>query len=269
MIRSCISFGLLWAISTYGQSMTPRELFHTPVVKPPVQQTPKKALPAPNKPKRETVRAKPPVENQTAPKLTEALYAPLGLRYSLLHSSDGTAFNEVDPDTVFRSGDKLKVTVQSNDPAHLYVISRGSSGNWNVKFPSAEVGGGDNKIAAMQSVEIPPGGRYYFDENPGEEKLFIILSRKAVENLESLIYDLENKQKDANPEKRMMLAQQISPIDDALVGRLRAGVQSRDLVFEKVDEKTAGERKEKAVYVVNTNNSPDARLVVDLTLKHR
>ena len=260
----CCTFCFLFCAILAGQSLTPRELFYTPVAKPPAVPSAKKAVPGPKK-KPDAAQTKPHADNQ----VIAASYTPLGLRYSLLHSSDGASYSEVDPETVFRSGDKLKVTAQSNDPAYLYVIARGSSGNWKVLFPSSEVGGGDNKIAAMQSCELPPGGRFYFDENPGEEKLFVILSRKPVENLESLIYDLGKTPKEAAPEKKLLLAQRIAPIDDALVGRLRAGVQARDLVFEKVDEKTAGERKEKAVYVVNTKNSPDARLVVDLTLKHR
>ena len=46
---------------------------------------------------------------------------------------------------------------------------------------------------------------------------------------------------------------------------------SRDLVFEKVDDSpspAAAEKKESAVYVVEKSGKPDARLVVDITLKH-
>lgn len=271
-----VPFFLLCAIS-FGQSLTPRELFYSSIKKPATKQAePQPAVKRASAPaavlrkNQESAQAKAPVVKQPAQsQIAAAAYSPLGLRYSLLHSSDGPPYVEVDSDTVFKSGDKLRVTAQANDPAHLYVISRGSSGNWKVLFPSAEVGGGDNKVAAMQTLEIPPGGRFYFDENPGEEKLFIVLSRRPVEDLEALIYDLGKSPHENTKEKNIMLAQQIAPIDDALVGRLRSGVQARDLVFEKVSEKTMGDRKEKALYVVNTKNSPDARLVVDLTLKHK
>jgi hypothetical protein len=65
-----------------------------------------------------------------------------------------------------------------------------------------------------------------------------------------------------------MLMAQNRPIDDGLVNRLRNQVYARDLVFEKVDESTPGDKKEKAAYVVNSNAAPDARLVVDVVLKH-
>ncbi len=58
------------------------------------------------------------------------------------------------------------------------------------------------------------------------------------------------------------------PIDDALLNRLRGEVRARDLVFEKVGRKHPGEKQEKAAYVVNSNSAPDARLIVDLVLKH-
>jgi hypothetical protein len=46
-------------------------------------------------------------------------------------------------------------------------------------------------------------------------------------------------------------------------------VFARDLVFEKVDENTPGDKKEKAVYVVNKTDSPDSRVTADLKLSHR
>ena len=272
-MRYCASFFLLCAISI-GQSLTPREWFYTPVnkplTKPAAVQSAGKPAPAQKKTP-ESSRAKPPVVKQPAQsELVAAVDNPLVLRTSLLHSSNGSPYTEVDSETIFRSGDKLRVTAQSRDQAYLYVISRGSDGStWEVLFPSSEMGGGDNKIAAMQSYEIPPGGQWAFDETPGEEKLFIVLSRKPVNDMESLIYDLGKSKKEPPPEKKTLLAQRIAPIDDALVGRLRAGVQARNLKFERVDEKTPGERKEKAVYVQTTTDSVNAQVVVDLTLKHR
>jgi len=56
-------------------------------------------------------------------------------------------------------------------------------------------------------------------------------------------------------------------------------MQARDLIFEKVDNEkvvsqngapASGQVKiETAAYVVNRSSAPDARLVVDLKLKHQ
>ena len=52
-------------------------------------------------------------------------------------------------------------------------------------------------------------------------------------------------------------------VGDNVVSKLRGQVASRDLVFEKVDS------AENAAYVVNPSTAPDARLVVDVALKHK
>jgi hypothetical protein len=62
-------------------------------------------------------------------------------------------------------------------------------------------------------------------------------------------------------------------IDDATVGHLRE-TYTRDLIIEKVDEKTPGDKspgdkKENAVYVVNPSGSSDSRVVADLRLVHQ
>jgi hypothetical protein len=40
-------------------------------------------------------------------------------------------------------------------------------------------------------------------------------------------------------------------------------------VFEKVDSASADGKLENAAYVVNPSTAPDARLVVDVALKHK
>jgi hypothetical protein len=200
---------------------------------------------------------------------------PLGLRYSFLRNA-GDEYREVDPDTVFRSGDHIRVAVQSNDEGYLYIVMKGTSGSWKVLFPSAEVADGSNRVASgLQTLIPPPPGHFAFDEQAGEERLFIVLSRHPEPSLEKLIYSLGSasatpagQPAEANEPPKHLLSASLGPVDDALVGRLRNQVYARDLVFEKVDDSTPGEKKEKAVYVVNPTGSPESRLVADVTLKH-
>jgi len=194
---------------------------------------------------------------------------PLGLRYSFLRNA-GDEYREVSPDTVFRSGDHIRVAVQSNDEGYLYIVMKGTSGSWKVLFPSAEVADGSNRVASgLQTLIPPPPGHFAFDEQAGEERLFIVLSRHPEPSLEQLIYSLGSAGPAANEPPKRLLTAQLSPVDDALVGRLRNQVYARDLVFEKVDDSTPGDKKEKAVYVVNPTGSPESRLVADVTLKHQ
>jgi hypothetical protein len=274
-----------------SKTLTARELFYAPVKAAPAAKAP------PARPPRRVASNKPPSVPTTAhkapapqvaevqvgaPRVAQSDVAvipvafgggrPLGLRYSLLRKSGGDNYEEVDAGTVFHSGDRIRVSVESNDSAYLYVVMRGSSGSWKLLFPSSEVGGGSNLVESGRQYLIPPSpGRFAFDEQAGEEKLFLVLSRRPEPSLEQLIYSLSSGGKPAEEKapKQMLIAQAMGPIDDSLVNRLRGQVYARDLIFEKVDETTPGDKKEKAVYVVSPNGASDSRLVVDLSLKHQ
>lgn len=207
---------------------------------------------------------------------------PLGLKYAIL---EGAA--EVSVDTVFHAGDRIQVSVETNGPGYLYIISRGSSGTWKPLFPSPEVEDGNNRVEAFHSYLLPPKSRLIFDEQTGSEKLFVVFSREPEPSLEKLIYSLKGvapaaAPKPATPKPIPPNADPVEPktlyvladsrIDDTTVGSLR-NAYSRDLVIEKVDENTASSgpapKKETAVYVVNPSGSRDSRLVADLELVHR
>jgi hypothetical protein len=200
---------------------------------------------------------------------------PLGLRYSVLKAASDGRYQEVDADSIFRAGDRIRFSVTANDSGYLYIVQRGSTGNWRVMFPSADIEDGNNRVMNRREYMFPPGGRFTFDQNTGDVKIFLILSRAPEPNLEKLIYDLNAPAKPAAApnagSKHLMIAANRPPIDDAIIGRVRSTVMARDLVFEKVDDKTVGERKEQAIYVVNVNTAAAAeqRLVVDLTLRHQ
>ena len=270
-------------------SLTARELFYAPVsqeapAKPSAPKHPKKAAVKPSSSEAQAVAkvsVAPDAKSESAPQqaglpLVQASYGkakPLGLRYGFLRRGDGEEYVEVNADSVFHAGDRIRFSVQTNDTAYLYIVMRGSSGTWKVLFPTNEIGGGSNLVEGGHTYLFPPPpGRFAFDEQKGEEKLCLVVTRRPEESLEQLIYALSTGASSAQPasdkvSKPMLLAQN-RPIDDGLMNRLRSQVYARDLVFEKVDESTPGDKKEKAAYVVNWNTAPDARLVVDLSLKH-
>lgn len=283
-----IPAGLLSAQAEH--KLTARELFYTPVstaavkADPSPRDTTVKSVPkAPKKP----VKPHYPVVSDPGERdekvsmvntaVNTASYPPLGLRYSLLRRSDSGRYDEVDTGTTFHSGDKIKVVAKGNDAGYLYVISRGTSGTWVVQFPSAEIDGGNNRIAKDQDYTVPSGGRFNFTDQAGEEKLFIVFSRKPAADLEKLIYSLGNPKAPAPvsgeaqeaPAKVLLMAGNRKPIEDPFVNRLRSQLISRDLVFEKVDDETTGDRKEKAMYVATPDRTVNARVVIDLTLKHQ
>lgn len=206
---------------------------------------------------------------RTAPAPTSG--PPLGLRYTITKLIDGK-MTEVSPDTVFRAGDRIKITVVPNSPGYLYIINQGSSGTWKPIFPSPEIEDGNNRVEGFRDYALPPKSRMIFDAQPGTEKLFVVLSHEPEPDFEQLIYSLQTprtKPTAAEPEApkppRTMVAANIS---NDMVGRMR-NVYARDLVIEKVDEETPGDKKEKAVYVVNPSGSANSRVVADISLVHQ
>jgi uncharacterized protein DUF4384 len=164
--------------------------------------------------------------------------------------------------------------VEANLSGYLYIISQGSSGTWKPMFPSPEVADGNNRVEGWRPYLMPPATRMVFDEQKGTERIFIVFSREPEDDLEKMIYSLQGGKPqpaaapDPPPQQSKQMVQYASlNIDDRMVGRLR-NVYSRDLIIEKVDPKTPGERKETAVYVVNPTGSTSSRVVADLALRH-
>lgn len=238
----------------------------TPGVPTPKIDTPKVDTPKVDSPRRPDVSAN--SSNPQLPLMNVSL-SPLALRYSVLKRNAQGAFEETDGESTFRSGDRIRLSVQANDTGYLYVVMRGSSGAWRVLFPAPDEAGGDNKVVKGKNYTVPAGknGQFFFDETGGEEKLFLILTRRAEPDLESLVYAMADKDKKPAG-KQMLLAENRPPINDQTVDRLRSELKSRDLVFEKVDEER-GEKKEKAVYVANPSSTGDSKLVVDVLLRHK
>jgi hypothetical protein len=204
---------------------------------------------------------------------------PLGLKYTILKKS-GDDMVEVPTGTVFHAGDRIQLSVQTNGPGYLYIVSQGSSGTWKPMFPSPELADGNNHVDGWNAATLPPQSRMVFDEQTGTEKIFIVFSRTPEAGLENMIYSLERGGKakpaaarpaEQEPPKQMVEIARAN-IDDATVGHLR-DAYTRDLIIEKVDEKTPGAnpdaRKENAVYVVNPSGSSDSRVVADLNLVHQ
>jgi hypothetical protein len=253
-----------------GKKLTARELFYAAVDSP--APTPHKAAKPAAKPKHTPAQDQTSAQQPSVPVVAVA-YKPqgphpaLGLRYTLLQKTgDGQA--EADADTVFHAGDHIHLAVETNDDGYLYVVNRGSSGTWKVLFPSAEIKNGDNHIQMHTRYEIPSGYAFVFDEQKGEEKLFIVLSRQPEPDLEGLIYSLGQKSTAPTEAQKPKMLLASAAFNDDVIGKLR-NAYARDLIIEKVDDDQAGPKKEKAVYAVNPSGTADSRVVADVTLRHQ
>jgi hypothetical protein len=206
----------------------------------------------------------------------------MGLRYSLLLRDGAGHYAEVSPKTVFHNGDHLRLSVMANQPGYLYVIEQGSSGNWSPLFPApgsaAASGGNVNQIEQGRIYQIPNGkGAFQFDRNPGQEKLFLVLSRQRISDLDGTISSLggSTHQTPADaPTQPTSPEPQVLEATNQIPAELVEKMTGRDLTLvqeQEVDDSLNGDRSgEKAVYVVSkvssTKDSP--RVVVSVTLRH-
>lgn len=195
----------------------------------------------------------------------------LGLRYTVLkQQSDGT-FAEVLPDSTFHDGDKLRLSIMSNEPGYLYVIQQGSSGTWSSIFPDAK--SGSNHVEAGTPYQLPGSPQKFQVNNPpGADKLFVVLSREPIQDLGGAI-DRMQRTSTAAPSPALVpdqsqILEATNHIPDALVQQFA----SRDLTLvteQKVDSGPNGSG-EKAVYVVAKQDaqSPTHEVVARITLNH-
>jgi len=206
---------------------------------------------------------------------------PLGLRYSLLRLGSSGGFGEADPKAQFTSGDKVRLAIESSETAYLYVVSQGSSGVWKVLYPAPSNDPNSNRVVPTKRYDIPSSEQAFsFNDQAGEEKLFVILARKPEADLEKLVHSLSqqaampvstpSQAKGSNLEFAQNLA-----VKDDVMDRFRTF--SRDLVVETVTPEAAPARpkpeaaaaRENAVYVVNPKAGEDGRVVADIRLIHK
>ena len=100
----------------------------------------------------------------------------LGLKYWIeLVDPDGQRV-EVTTDHMFRSGDRIKMRLETNRDGYLYLFTVGSTGRYRLLFPQPQQTGGSTLVKARTVYEIPNGAHIKFDDHPGEERLLALLS---------------------------------------------------------------------------------------------
>lgn len=217
--------------------------------------------------------------------VSDRMYPPLGLKYSIFRISDDGQFSTVEPGSVFHSRDHIQLVAEVNSPGYLYVISRGSSGKWSLIFPQQADTSAESYVAPGQKYFIPGGkGRITFADPAGEEKLFVYLSRQPIRNAEDLMLQLSGQRQTGpvsspSPAAKPKYTEETSVqawnhIDDNAVAALEH-LYSRDLIVETApsapthptsDSPTPPEGD--SVYLVDKSGKPDAHVVADLVLQH-
>src|SRR5215510_1379 len=87
-------------------------------------------------------------------------------------------------ETYFNSGDLIRFFVTSDNDGHVYMINEESPGKYNVIFPSPEGNGQSSEVKANIAVAT---SECSFDRRTGTEKVWIVWSSKAIDELEKSV----------------------------------------------------------------------------------
>lgn len=111
----------------------------------------------------------------------------LGLGLTLfMRDSNGLAVR-VDPDHVFRKGDRVRVLLETNADGYLYIFNTTNDGPATMIYPDADLDEAGNYLQAHVPFEIPTSLAteerlrwFAFDENAGTERLFLVFTREPL-----------------------------------------------------------------------------------------
>lgn len=111
----------------------------------------------------------------------------LGLGMTLFtRDSNGLAVR-VDPEHVFRKGDRVRVLLETNSDGYLYIFNQTDEGPVIMIYPDKDLDEAGNYIKAHVPWEVPSSAAdeerlrwLVFDANPGNERLFFVFTREPL-----------------------------------------------------------------------------------------
>ena len=138
------------------------------------------------------------------------------------------------PTEEFKSGDKVRLIFSSNRDGNVYWLAKGSSGQYQVLFPTARTGM-DNSVKRNQEYTVPTKGAWKFDDKKGTETLVAVLAPKPVEDLDRAVQLASQGDREG-----------ASKIVAGIVNGHEKKRTTRDLVFEEEDEEDVNTKSQKA-----------------------
>ena len=114
----------------------------------------------------------------------------LGLGVTLfMRDSNGLAVR-VDPDHVFRKGDRVRVLLETNTDGYLYIFNTTNDGPATMIYPDASLDEAGNYLQAHVPFEIPTSQAteerlrwFAFDDVGGTEHLFFVFTREPLNGI--------------------------------------------------------------------------------------
>lgn len=174
--------------------------------------------------------AAPEVEDSAATKVNGDTIA---MKATVEMTRDGKT-TTVLPTEDFKSGDKVRLVFSTNKDGHIYWLAKGTSGEYQVLFPTAKTGM-DNTVRRNQEYTVPTKGAWRFDNNKGTETLVAVLAPNPVADLDKAVQLASAGDKKG-----------ASSIVANIVNSHEQKRTTRDLVFEEEDDEDVNTKSQKA-----------------------
>jgi hypothetical protein len=112
--------------------------------------------------------------------------------FGALKKANGSKFESVTKDTDLKTGDQIKFFLKVNKNCFVYLIYRSSQGELSILFPQRfKLQRAEYTVAGNHY--IPNGDQWFeLDEHTGEERFYLLASKKRLMDLEALINDYES-----------------------------------------------------------------------------
>jgi hypothetical protein len=112
---------------------------------------------------------------------------PLGLGYTFFTLGDNGLAVRTDPSREFRTGEAIRIALESNTDGYLYIFHTENDGEPSMIFPDTRLNGGVNLVRAHVPYEIPSSEEaaeemrwFVFKDPPAAERLYIVLARQPL-----------------------------------------------------------------------------------------
>jgi hypothetical protein len=156
-----------------------------PTTKPSRRRPKPSATPKP--PEKNPAKPAGPAVTSKAPESRPVNVPRLGLGLTLFaRDSNGLAVR-VDPDRVFRKGDRVRILLETNTDGYLYIFNTTNEGQPVMIYPEPDLDEAGNYVQAHVPFEVPSGAAaeerlrwFAFDEVAGTERLYFVFTREPL-----------------------------------------------------------------------------------------
>jgi uncharacterized protein DUF4384 len=205
----------------------------------------------------------------------------LGLGVTLfMRDSNGLAVR-VDPEHVFRKGDRVRVLLETNTDGYLYIFNTTDDGPATMIYPDAELDDAGNYLQAHVPFEIPSTNSaderlrwFAFDQVAGTERLFFVFTREPLNGIpidDDLIASCkESKERCMRPSSEVWEVVQKHTQEPLKTDKARQFGSAQTSTEEQAASRGIGLSKEDPPpSLVMMASSPRSTLVATLDLIHK